>query len=178
MLKMPIPISAKKLIDRELSRLVELGEWTLPAEKRLSICRALGPSISLDKENVPEGEFKRTTAPLLSLADRMRARIAILTARKVAVLWPRACRETDANFREWQNEEQVCRETYLNEKKKTPIEQISIRSVPRAFLPFHILNMAGTALSLAVSDWRAFRIEANESWELYGRPEMMEREAI
>ena len=175
---MQIPPIAKELIDLELCRLINAGECMLPAEKRLSIYRALGPSIIFDKRNVQEGEFKRTTAPVMSTADCMRARVALVTGKKVAVLWPQACRETDANLREWQNEEHVCREEYLNEREKTPIERISIRTVPREFLPFHILNMAEMALRLAVSNWSAFRIEANECWELYGRPEMMERECF
>ncbi|OAI40995.1 hypothetical protein AYO40_00505 [Planctomycetaceae bacterium SCGC AG-212-D15] len=104
----------------------------------------------------------------------MRARIALVVGRKVAPLWPQACFETEAHFGEKWPEERD--ETYLADRSAKPIELISVRDVPRAFVPLHILEMADVALSMRVHDWKAFRNEANEWWEIYGRPEGMERE--
>lgn len=130
------------------------------------------------EDTVLDEARRNHTLPTLSVADRVRARIALRTARRVETLWRQACLETEANFSERQDPSEVRQqeETYLAQRKQKHLEHISVYDVPRAFIPSHILEMAEVALRGEIHDDGAFIQEANEWWQMYGRPEQMERE--
>jgi len=177
---MQIPDSAKALIDTELQQLAKSSRYYLPPQGRLEIYAALGPSSAHD-DKVPEEARKNNSFPPLSLADRIRAQVALITARKVLPLWELACQETESFFtkQDWQikyDDQRNKEEVYLHRRKSRPIETISVYEVPRAFVPVHILEMTELALAGEIHDYSAFRREANEWWQIYGRPEQVERE--
>jgi hypothetical protein len=176
---MEISDSAQALINRELQQLTESSKYAVEPQSRVEIFTALGPSTVNDDKILDEAR-KNNSFPSLSIADRVRAQITLLTARKVLPLWEIACQESEAFFIEedWQAkyEDQSQEEVYLRKRKIQPIEAISVYEVPRAFTPFHILEMAELALSGEIHDSATFRHEANEWWQIYPRPEQMERE--
>jgi hypothetical protein len=176
---MQIPEAAQVLINNELRQLAGSTGYSLPAQSRIEIYAALGASNFTDE--VLEEARENHSLPHLSAADRVRAQVALITARKVVPLWEAACRETELFFtqEEWQMmlEEQKRENVYLRRRKNEPIEMISVYEVPRAFTLSHILEMAELALAgSGIHDVGAFRREANEWWEIYQRPERMERE--
>ena len=174
---MNIPNSAQALIDTELRKLAESNRYALEPDTRIEIYSALGQSNVNDEPMLDEAR-KNNPLPSLSRPDRLRAQIALITARKVEGLWSKACLETEANFSENGNPAEIHREeeTYLASKKQKYLEHISVDDVPRAFTPLHILEMAELALIGKIHDFGAFRLEANEWWQIYPRPEQMERE--
>lgn len=172
-----IPDVAQALIEVELKLLTYSARYSVPKDKRVEIYAALGPSSVLDEKMLNEARVKKIL-PTLSTADRVRARVALITARKVENLWQQACLETDANFSKHQDPAEINQEEeeYLAQRKQKPIEHISVYKVPRAFVPSHILTMTELALTGEIHDVVAFRYEANEWWGIYGRPEECERE--
>jgi len=176
---MQIPDFAQALINKELQKLVKSSEYSLQPQTRIEIYAALGVS-SVNDDKILDEARSSNSLPRLSVADRGRAHIALTTARKVALLWDVACQASELFFKQqdWQDkyEDQRQEEIYLRRRKSEPIENISVYEVPRAFVPSHILEMAESALTRNLQDYRAFRHEANEWWQIYGRPEQMERE--
>lgn len=172
-----IPDVAQALIEVELKLLTYSARYSVPKDKRVEIYAALGPSSVMDEKMLDEARKKKVLLTL-SAADRVRARIALITAIKVEKLWQQACLETDANFSEHQDQAEINQNEveYLAQRKQKPIEHISVYKVPRAFVPSHILTMTELALTGEINDIAAFRYEANEWWGIYGRPEEMERE--
>lgn len=160
---MQIPESAQVLIDHELHQLAESGEYSLLPDRRIEIYAALGPSNVTDDKVLAEAR-KKNTLPALSIADRARARIALISARKVERLWQQACLETEANLSGYQDQPDVRQqeEENLAQRQEKYIEHISVHDVPRAFTPSHILEMAELALKGEIHDYGAFRYEANE----------------
>jgi len=176
---MQISDSAQALINKELEQLVKSSEYSLQPQTRITIYEALGYS-NVEHDRVLEDARNSNSLPHLSLADLCRAHIALATARKVAPLWDIACQESEVFFKQqdWQDkhEDQHQEEIYLRRRKTEPIENISVYEVPRAFVPSHILEMAESALTGNIQNYDAFQHEANEWWQIYGRPEHMERE--
>ncbi len=176
---MQIPDFAQTLINMELQQLAESSKYSLQPQSRIEIYTALGPS-SVNDDKVLDEARKNNSFPHLSIADQIRAHIALITARKVLPLWEIACQESELFFTEqdWQikAEEKQQEEVYLRQRRNQPIEMISVYEVPRAFTPSHILEMAELALTGKIHNHSAFRREANEWWQIYGRPEQMERE--
>jgi hypothetical protein len=176
---MQIPNSAQALINRELEQLAKSSKYSLHPESRVEIYAALGAS-SVNDDRILDEARRNNALPHLSIADRVRAQIALITAQKVLPLWEIACQESEAFFTEedWQAkyEDQRQEEVYLRKRKTQPIETISVYDVPRAFTPFHILEMAEVALAGEIHDYDEFRRAASEWWQIYGRPEQMERE--
>jgi hypothetical protein len=176
---MQIPDSAQALINRELQQLAKSSKYSLPLQSRVEIYAALGVS-SVNDDKIIDEAHRNNSFPHLSLADRVRAQIALITAKKVLRMWEIACQESEAFFTEqdWQDkhEHQRQEEVYLRKRKTQPLETISVYEVPRVFTPFHIVEMAELALAGEIHDYGAFRQEANEWWQIYGRPEQLERE--
>lgn len=176
---MQIPDSAKALINNELQQFARSSRYSLPPQTRIEIYSALGPS-NVNDYSVLDEAHDSSSLPHLSVADRVRANIALITARKVVPLWEFACQESELFFKEqdWQDkyEDQRQEEIYLRRRKDQPIEAISVYEVPRAFIPFHILEMAESASTGNIQDYIAFQRQANEWWQIYGRPELIERE--
>lgn len=176
---MQIPDLAQTLIHKDLQQLSKSSEYFLQPQTRIEIYEAFGPS-NVNDDKILDETQNANSFPRLSIADRVRAHVALTTTRKVASLWDVACQESELFFkqRDWQdkNEDQRQEETYLHRRESEPIEKISVYEVPRAFVPSHILEMAERALIGNIQDYRAFRYEANEWWQIYGRPEYMERE--
>lgn len=176
---MQIPASAQALISKELQQLAKSSEYSLHSQTRIEIYEALGSSNVNDAKTLDEIQ-NSNSFPRLSVADLVRAYVATATARKVLPLWEVACQESELFFKQedWQDkyEDQRQEEIYLHRRKSEPIEKISVYEVPRAFVPSHILEMADRALAGNIQDYGAFRREANEWWQIYGRPELMERE--
>jgi hypothetical protein len=175
---MKIPDAAQALINIELRQLAESSKYSLQPQSRVEIYAALGSS-SLDDVILTEAR-RNNSFPHLSIADRVRAQIALITAKKVLPLWEIACQESEAFFtkQDWQDkyEDQRQEDVYRLKRKNQPIETISVYEVPRTFTPSHILEMAELALTGEIHDYAAFRHEANEWWQIYPRPEQMERE--
>jgi hypothetical protein len=171
------PNSVQFLVDAELSQLRTGEHGSLTPDARLAIYAALGRSLHSGKRKQLRG---KASLPTLSVADRVRTRLELIVGRKLEVLWPQACRETDANYNESPDAAEVRQEeeSYLAERQSKPVEHISIYSVPRAFIPSHILEMAELVMSGGVQDRAAFRYETNECWQIYGRPERQERECF
>ena len=169
---MKISDSVQAIINNEIQQLVDFSKSAVVASKRIEIFEALGSS---NLERVTE---RQHTPPVLSVADRIRAHIELITARKVEPLWQIACSETEKNVEddrdltEIQQQEQI----YLAQRKQKHIEHISVYDVPRVFTPSHILEMAELALAGKIYDYNAFCLESNEWWQIYPRPEQMERE--
>jgi hypothetical protein len=169
-----LPESAQQTIDNELERLSGDSNFDLYPQCRIDLYRALGPS-SAEKGSRRKSPYKPT------LADRVRTRIALFTARKVIPLWEAACRETDANFANEtgrEDEEKELEDAYAKEGAQKHIEAISVYDVPRACCPAHIMEMAEMAFRGDIEDYDAFTDNANEWWQIYGRPEGMERECF
>ena len=174
---MKIPSSAQALIDSELRQLVASSEYSLQPHTRIEIYATLGHSLVNDDQILDEAR-KNNILPSLSVSDRLRARIAFITAKKVEKLWQQTCLETEANFSESQDPLEIQREEdfYLAQRKQKHLEHISVYDVPRVFIPSHILEMADLALMGKIRDYGAFRLEANEWWQIYPNPEKIERE--
>ena len=176
---MQIPEFAQALINNELQKLAKSSGYSLQPQARIEIYEALGIS-SVNDDKILDEARSSNSFPRLSVADLGRAQIALTTARKVALLWDVACQESELFFKQqdWQDrhEDQLQEENYLHRRKSEPIENISVYEVPRAFVPSHILEMSESALAGNIQNYRAFRHEANEWWQIYGHPELMERE--
>ncbi len=176
---MQIADSAKALIKNELYQLAKSRKYFLLPQTRIDIYAALGVS-NVNDEKVLDEAHSNDSFPHLLVADRIRANIALITARKVALLWENACQESESYFKEqdWQDKhkDQDQEEVYRRRSKNQPIEEISVYEVPRAFIPFHILDMAEIALTGKIQNQRAFLRQANEWWQIYGHPKQMERE--
>jgi hypothetical protein len=170
-----LPDSAQKTIDVELDHLYSDANSDLHPQSRIYLYRALGPSS-------PEKDSRQKSPHKPTIADRVRTRIAFLTAQKVIPLWEAACRETDTNFPDQpgeRNEEKKREDAYANLRAHNRIEAISVYDVPRVYCPAHIMEMAEMAFRGGdIENYDAFRDEANEWWQIYGRPEGMERECF
>jgi hypothetical protein len=169
--------TVQDIIREELTFLEDNSAYDLDPQRRMDIYRALGPLSVTDKQ-AWFAHIKAKAPPHLTSADRVRLRIAMLTAHKVVPLWQTACQETEANFTEHEDPEEIQRQEqeYLVQRRQTAIEHISVYDVPRAFTATHIMEMAGRMFSGEVLDYVAFASEANEWWQIYPRPEGMERE--
>jgi hypothetical protein len=174
---MPVPSKVQQLIDIEVAQLDANPDWIVRPEKRVAIYYAFGSS-KASASGFAQNALKIGIVPDLSAADRVRARIALAAARRVTPLWDAACQEADANFDEIDQliEDDQNEATYLAQRQSQPIELMSIYKVPRAYIASHILEMAELALHNQVRDYAALAQEANECWQLYGRPERLERE--
>jgi hypothetical protein len=174
---MQVPELVRNLLDAELRQLAISSQHSITPRSRREIYEALGPS-SVTDERILDEARENNTLPILSAADRVRARIALSAARKVEGLWSQACLETEANFTERQDPAEIWQEeeTYLALRSQKRFEQISVYEVPRKCTPTHILEMAELVLRGEIRDPAALRQEANEWWQIYGRPEEMERE--
>lgn len=174
---MQVPTSLRDLVKFELAKLVDSVDYPLSPESRESLYLACGPSNV--KEDLVLIEARHAGSfPLLSEADRVRARLALLSAKKVVGLWRQACSETEANFNEHQNPTEYSQfeEAFQTQRREKQIELISIYDVPRAFLPIHIIELTELFVDGQIKDFSALRKEANECWQLYGESEQMERE--
>jgi hypothetical protein len=138
---MQVPELVRTLMDAKLRQLANSSQHSITPRRRMEIYAALGPS-SVTNERILDEARESKTLPILSTADRVRARIALQAARKVAGIWPQACLETEANFieREDPNEVQQQVEAYLAQRSQKRLEHISVYDVPRAFTPAHSGN--------------------------------------
>jgi hypothetical protein len=173
-LKLPDP--AQEIVDSELQRLTGDANFDLHPERRIGLYCALGPAC-------PQKGYRLKSPYKPTIADRVRTRIALVTAQKVLPLWQAACRETDANFadetgREAEEERKREEENYANQRAHKHIAEISVYDVPRAVRPAHIMEMADIAFRGRADHYDALVYEANEWWQIYGRPEGMERECF
>lgn len=182
-----LPDPVKRIIDFELIRLAMDANYDLHPRRRLEITEALGSygESGIDMMVRARIEGSECRLPELTPADRVRARLAILTAQKVMPLWEIACAETDDNFKHRKenssiesriDELDLTEEEYRQKRKVKPIWDILIYDVPRAFIPSHIIDMTELALSGPIEDCAAFAYQVNECWEMYGRPENIWRE--
>jgi hypothetical protein len=179
---MQLPHDVQEIINTELNKLNQQLDFDLHPLRRLEIYRALGP-LSVCNREAWSDRIKEKHLPRLTTADRVRARIARSTAELVMPLWESACQETDSNsdeqeegeqeeFEDTQKEEQE----YLAQRREHPIEDISVYEVPRKFILSHIIEMADLAFQGKVQNYQKFTSQANEWWQIYPRPEWMERE--
>lgn len=126
---MRIPDSVQAIINNELQQLVDFSKSSIEASKRIDIYEAVGGS------NLKRVTERKNSPPVLSVADRIRAHIELITARKVEPLWQIACSETENNVRydrdpsEIQQQEEI----YLAQRKQKHIEYILVYDVPRVF---------------------------------------------
>jgi hypothetical protein len=169
---MKISDSVQAIINIELRRLGDFSKPSIEASKRIEIYEALGSSTL---KSVME---RKNSPPVLSVADRIRAHIELITAQKVEPLWQTACSETEKYVRDDRDPSEIQQqeEIYLAQRKQKHIEHISVYDVPRVFTPSHILEMAELALAGKIYDYNAFCHASNEWWQIYPRPEQMERE--
>lgn len=175
---MQLPKTVQEIIGNELDHLANRQDFDLHPSRRLEIYHALGPS------SVPDSEawiqrVKDEQLPQLTTTDRVRTRIALLTAEKVIPLWETACQETDSTFgtsQDVEEEERQLEQRYLSQRGQRQIEEISAYDVPRILTPAHIMEMATLVLRGEIQDFQAFKHQANEWWGIYGDWEGMERE--
>jgi hypothetical protein len=175
---MPSPNSAQSLIDSHLRQLHDGTIRSVEPEDRDEICAGLMSAPIAERTGIasrandlsPQGEGDRL----------LRAHLELLSAKKVATFWEQACLETDANFSEREDPAEIRRQidSYVRQRQSLPLEHISVYDVPRAFIPVHIIEATELALAGKVVDQVAFRNEANEWWQIYSRPEQMERECF
>jgi hypothetical protein len=172
---MKIPDSLQHLIDAELRQLSESEAYSVPPEKRMELYDSLGPSNAVSMV-----DHQADSRPHLSVADRARAQISIITARKVLPLWDAACQESEAWFTEmdfeYKEQDKRLEAGYLHKRKTQPLETIFTNEVPRAFIPSHIIEMAEAVLGDRVQDYHLLHQEAGNWWNYYGQPDQMERE--
>jgi hypothetical protein len=164
--------SAQALINNEIQQLFDFSKFEMEGSKRIEIYTALGNS------NSKRATEHKDSRPVLSVADYVRAYIELITAKKVEPLWQSACLETEMRVRDDRELSEIHQEEeiYLAQRKQKHIEHISVYDVPRAFIPSHILEMTELALTGKIHDHEAFYRESNELWQIYPRPEQMERE--
>jgi hypothetical protein len=163
----------------ELQRLTEEPNFDLHPQRRIDLYLSLGPS---------SGKITSSSSSLAApaqptTADRVRTRLALLTAEKVIPLWEIACRETDANFADHQNlrrleEERERERNYESQRRTKHIAQISVYDVPRACCPVHILELAELVFQGRFDHLEELTDQAGEWWQIYPRPEDMERECF
>jgi hypothetical protein len=176
---MESPPSLQTLIDAEIHQLTAPRAYSPQRDSRIRFYAAIGDSNVMDDKVLDESR-RNNTLPALCGADCVRAWIALRTARKVERLWEQACSESDAALGAQQDSAEIRQEeeTYQAQRKQKHLEHISVYDVPRAHIPAHILEMAELALHGEIHDVPAFREHANEWWQIYGRPEQMERECF
>ncbi len=177
-----LPTSVTQIISAELTVLDRNQNYELSLESRVALYQAIGPS-HLSNSSAPQQRQTHNVQKLpdWTRADRVRSQISLLTAQKILPLWETACLESkQKNFTEgdWQqeSEKQLQEQVYFHHRKMKPIEEISVYDVPRAYTPYHILEMTELALAGNVQDYAKFVYQANEWWQIYPRPELMERE--
>jgi hypothetical protein len=168
---MVMPAHLRRIIDRESERLIDEPGYDLSPEIRITLFDAIGPSTITN-----EDDYRRIIAskqtPRLTLADRIRAKAAILSAQRVASLWDYACKETDSHGESRATADHFSEHAkYLARRRLISIEEIHVQDVPRSYIPQHILEMAERAIVGAINDEERFLAEVNEWWEMYGRPE-------
>jgi hypothetical protein len=164
--------SVQAIISNELKQLVDSSKSAIEGSKRTEIFMAFGSS------NLRHAAEHKNSPSVLSTADHIRAYVDLITARKVVPLWQLACLETEGFVPDARDLSGIRQQekTYLEQRKQRHIEQISVYDVPRTFIPSHILEMAELALAGKINDFGAFYQETNELWQIYPRPEQMERE--
>lgn len=164
------------IVNAELRRFAASADNSLDPDVRFKLYESFGPSNFNDTALVLARQNRQL--PALSIGDRARTHASLLIARKVAVNWRLACEETDSNFAEREPQADIRRQedAYRVLRQTRHLEHVSVYDVPRSSVPFHILEMTEAVLNGTVRDSAAFRGEANEWWQIYGRPEQMERE--
>ncbi|MCB0020921.1 MAG: hypothetical protein KDE09_24165 [Anaerolineales bacterium] len=172
MQKTEIPDETQNIISAEYAKAQsdEYFLYLLPVTTRIQILASLGPSNQLPAEERTD-PVRKAHVSQLTLADRVRTRLAILTAQKVLPLWPDACAESD---RLVGTDDAQLELAYQQVRAALPIEQISVYDVPRLSLPSHILALTEHFLADKISDFSQFCRQANELWQLYPRPELHE----
>lgn len=174
-----LPVAVTDIISNELTQLDKNRSYNLPPESRIALYEAIGPSC-LPHYRTRRKTLKVRELPNWTKADCVRSQLSLLTARKVLPLWEIACQESEKSFTQvdWQHKsEEVHREeVYLRKREIQPIEEISVYDVPRTYTPVHILDMTELALAGGIQDFSKFAYQANEWWQIYPWPELMERE--
>lgn len=174
-----LPGEFRDLVDIQVTKLLLDPTYDLSPETRMSIYFALGPSTI--NSNKDFGQlFEMDSLPILTTADRIRARTAILVAQKVANLWDLACQETNLNYNEMTEYRNSFEEIhqYLNKLNNQKIEDVSVFDVPRTYIPQHILEMAELAMQKKVWNFKTFIKEVNEWWGIYPTAENFLREYL
>lgn len=165
-----------EIIEIETARVRSDERYDIGPRRRMDIFRAIGPSTaSLDDR---QGYILGAFLPALTAADRVRAWVAVWSARHVAQLWDVACRETDdqdlVHIEGDTNNKD--RSDYFTELGKGPIENVSAFRVPRKYVPEHILAMTELTLSGRIENPGKLLYEAIEWWGIYPTPERCPRE--
>jgi hypothetical protein len=174
---MALPNTTQSLVTEALAQFHNNLQFDFHPQQRIEIYRSLGPSWAPTR-TVNYQVLQGTNRPQLLLGDLARAEIALVTAKKVLPLWTMACEETDSNFGESLPQDEVEQQRYLARRQMQPIESISVYEVPKRFVPSHILEMTELVLGGQVHDWEVCRVQANEWWQIYPRPEKFEREYL
>lgn len=175
-----LPTQVTRAIEAELSALDHTLSYEIPPEKLIRIYELLGATcVQAHKEQRYKNSYRGL--PPLTKADRVRAQIALSTARKVMPLWEIACKETDTTFTEqdWKDAEEDQRKEkgYLERLSLETIETFCVyRDIPRRYVPSHLMQMAELALAQTMKDIDIFTAQAGEWWQIYPRPEDCERE--
>lgn len=174
---MLIPPELEEIISKEVSRLTQNKSYDLSPKTRLHLFDVIGAS-TIRADNNYDTTITSKRLPPLTLADRIRARIAIITAQRASASWDYACKETD-NGRKQDDVDADTLETsqvYLSLMQHSNLEEISVFKVPRPYVPQHILAMAELALMGNVKNQESFLYEANEWWGIYPTPKFSPRE--
>ncbi len=174
---MKLPVDIEKFVNSHVAQLVDNPTYDLPPVERVELFRLIGPSAGRSSGiSLQLAGPKRL--PILTAADRIRARMGIIAAQKVSTLWDAACAETDNLHADRSDRENLVsdHQTYLRELLHSSVDEFSVFRVPRSYIPQHILAMAELALQGKVDNVESFLVEANEWWEIYGRPEFFPRE--
>ena len=150
------------------------ASYDLAPTLRVELLQKLGPSAVSDLNDLHAfaERMKVKEIPVLTSADRVRARISILSAQKVAALWQQACHETElANDMSGGPEDSPATHlVYFQKLQAASLEDFSVYDVPRLFIPQHILAMAELVMQSRVRDAAKFRSQVNEWWQIYTRP--------
>ena len=156
-----------EILNEELRRLGTSHRYTMAKERLVEILAAIGPS-NVEDLSLVDAARRSGNLPMMSVADLVRARMAILTARKVEPLWAVACMETDSNVDAETDPDDppppIDEDVYRQARMNQSIESISAVKVPRSFIPSHILEMAEEAFHRRIVDQSRFIEEAHRWW--------------
>lgn len=164
-----LPQETQALVATALQSFQVDTTFNIYPNQRLAIIRSLGPFFFESNEDWDtQVDFKHI--PVLTFADKVRARIAEIAAEKVIPLWRIAIQETETLY-EYDEEairaEQVKEHIYESQKTRFPIEHISVFDVPRISRAEHIMEMTRCAWSRIIADEVLFLQQANEWWSIY-----------
>lgn len=164
-----IPSQTQKLCRQSIEQLVQNNNFNLDAHRRLEIIESLGPRFTRGDEG-KLSSYSFPKLPELTLADKVRVRIAKYAADLVTPLWEYACQETNTLYdypKEILQEELVQVSRYRTRRQQENLESISVYDVPRKMIPHHIMDMVRYAWMRHPMDEAQFRREVNEWWQVY-----------